>query len=259
MRMKTHTSALAILAAVVLAGCGKKPDDLIRESAVLGGQALKAVAEAKKAPDPWVARQQLVAKWNELSSQLSCIDGGMERVCGDMPDDAVASVRSTLQSLERDAFARGNQDAIAWAYSRAVVYDATEEDRQRLKFAAPDILKAAKVARGTAADAVTLRVAGLLLAAGQLVQRDTATAESYLARAWAAGIAPAANDAAVVYLQRNDTRNAYLWSVRCVAGCVRDGPVALDQLQQLLAPEAAQQAEKAAADPTIIELDTWSL
>lgn len=107
-----------------------------------------------------------------------------------------------------------------------------------------------------AKDRTLLRRAAQLVLDGKYTVRDTTHAGSYLARAWAAGDRSAANSAALLYITINDYRNAYLWSLRCTSECSRDSQIDLDSLQRRLSPEAAKQAQQAALDTSVIELDT---
>lgn len=248
----------ACSAAAFFAGCGPTTEDLTKASARLGAETLKVVAEAKKLGDPWAARQMLDARAGALRSeaQATCIgsSSAYNRTCADLPDDAIAAVRSALAQFESSAVAAGVPSAITWAYDQRD----SEEGSARLKQHAPAILDAARRARGTREDAVVLRVGGMLTASGWsgVVQRDSVAAVTMLARAWAAGDPQAANEAARVYAGMNDTRNAYLWSLRCLQGCARDAKLDLDRLQALLQPDAVRQAQAAAADATVVELDT---
>jgi len=109
----------------------------------------------------------------------------------------------------------------------------------------------------------TLVAAGRILEMGRFVQRDTYRATGLYARAWLAGDASAAGAAAHAYYSVADMRNAYLWSIRCINDCDlesiahRDDHYQLkrDVLQKLLSPQAVAQAQRAAGDRTVVELD----
>ncbi|WP_162590606.1 hypothetical protein [Variovorax sp. RA8] len=111
-----------------------------------------------------------------------------------------------------------------------------------------------------------LVAAGNILEVGRYVQRDTYRATGFYARAWLAGDTKAAGDAARSYFDVGDLRNAYLWAIRCTNECdlrslrrTRVTPLDLDSLQRGLTPLAAAQAQKAAADRSVVELEISDL
>lgn len=251
--MKMLLAVFGCLAAASLAGCDVSTSErLTRMSAKLGGEVMKAVADAKMLQDPWAAHQQLSSNARAIEGRLECFDGAGHRVCAELPDDATAAVRSELLRYESEAIARGDATAIAETFDRLRRY----EGKARLAELAPSILDAAKRAKGTMDDIGTFRAAGLMLAAGEAVQRDSNGAVGYLARAWAAGDAQSAGDIAIIFVGMNDLRNAYLWSIRCVGACRRDYRVEVDGLQRRLLPAAVKQAQTGAADLAVVELDT---
>lgn len=240
---------VALLAAATLAACGKSAEDT---SAELGAKAVAAMAEAKKAGDPWKAHEQLAGVLATLNAQAECgrnyVSGMPE--CKGVPAATADAVKAELTRYETEAVKRGDPAAIVAAYG--------DGRSERLAGYAPAILAAAERAQGTPQDAGVLYVAGLLVAGGKVTMRDSGRAVAYLARAWAAGRTQAANDAAMQFLSINDQRNAYLWSLRCTEPCVRSSDVDLQRLQGALQPAAAKQAQAAAADAAVVELDVQS-
>lgn len=254
MRTRIH---VALLAAASLAACGKSAEDV---SAELGAKAVAAMAEAKKAGDPWKAHEQLAGVLNTLTAQASCgrnFVSGMPE-CKGVPAATEAAVRAELVRYEGEAVKKGEPAAIEAAYNAAASGRDYDEASKRLPEYAPAMLAAAERAQGTPQDAGVLYVAGLLVAGGKVTMRDSGRAVAFLARAWAAGRPQAANDAAMHFLSINDQRNAYLWSLRCTAPCARSSDVDLQRLQNALQPAAAKQAQAAASDAAVVELDVQS-
>lgn len=237
---------LVVLAALALAACGseKSNDPKPRVLAIEVDDAISATAAAGVV-DPWLAREALANKIAAVESQRCAeLDPSGHSTCV-LPPNLKQKVEAQLNRYESEAVGKGSAAAIVYAHKNG-------------RSDVASVFAAADRAAGVAKDGPLLRYAGTLAGGGQAVIRDTSRAVGYLARAWAAGEAQAANDAAVYFLAINDRRNAYLWSLRCVAGCARNPEVGLDLLQQSLKAEAAKQAQLAASDETVVELDTGS-
>jgi hypothetical protein len=241
--LRAHCAVL--LAAAVLVACGRSDHDLRAD-------ALAAVGEAKRIADPGQGYQQLNKWWHDLKDERVC-DGTSvlsgARRCG-MPADVNTIVGDELSRLHIQAVRVGNSYAIEVLYFRG--------DPKLLAHFAPSILDAADRASGTPDDRAVLRIGGLLLSDGLAVPPDSRRAIGYLARAWAAGESHAANDAGLHFLSVHDHRDAYLWSLRCVAPCNRSDELEVSRLLGALQPRAASQAEDAADAPTVVKLDSAS-
>lgn len=207
-----------------------------------------AIEAAKQVKDPWEARKQLEA-------QETVARKARDNIC--ISDDTCPSLTGSINKVmeEEDRYLKlaatdMNPIAIDELFNKR---DVSTDKEVKLAIASKLL--------GIVADTNDPR---LLLAAAKIVGdginavRDTTQATAYLARAWALGASTAAGDAAVQFDSINDTRNAYLWSLRCTEGCNRASSVQLQVLEEHLSPEAAKQAQEAAADRTVVELDTNS-
>jgi len=115
------------------------------------------------------------------------------------------------------------------------------------KEAVPIVLAGAKSAN---APGGVLFAAARILNRGEAAPRDTEAALRYGVRAWRLGYIAAAGEVAGIYHAADRRKNAYLWSVRCVAPCKRDTSVELRFLEIGLSVEERAKLELAAADPT---------
>lgn len=146
-----------------------------------------------------------------------------------------------------------NSEALGILFSYPTFMAAAEGKADKARsFLARKILNSAD----TSDDAKLILTAGQILDDGHYAIRDTYRAVGYYARAWAMGETSAANAAAKLYHSIHDIQNAYLWSLRCTQGCVRDPTISLMELEKDLSPEAIQQLQQMADDATVVELDT---
>jgi hypothetical protein len=212
---KTAATVLAICL-IALSGCDENRHDDVQV----------ALSEAQKLNNPWEAVLYLREK-HASSPALEYVSAG------------VAYYEAALNEMD--------PGAVFDLFQRSTMAE------RRASFV-PKILAAADAASGNDKDRKLLYTAGLILTNGDYAVRDAARASEYLAKAWAAGESRAAADAARLYRSINDFRNAYLWSLRCINQCARDTTIELSEFEGKLSPEAAKQAQKAALDPTVIEL-----
>jgi TPR repeat protein len=240
--MRIFLLLLTIAATTVLSGCNEKMNTEISYN-------LSAITEAKKFADPWAAYKNLderykvaTDEWGELCTDLFSTGSN----CGfNASRKALATEKERYLKL---AIAQSNPQAFIALFNLDSDADAEKKD------VAPKILQAAD----NSDNPELLLLAGKILGNGQFVVRDTSRAIVYLARSWALGNTEAAMEASKQFKAINDIPNAYLWSLRCTAGCKRDYTLTLDVFEHDLSPAAAKQVQKAASDPTIIDLDTNS-
>ncbi len=232
--------------ALALVGCGPSVE---YRNAALDRQALEFVRTAERERDHWKAYSELETNMARLRQGAYCerdfFSGRL--YCAELTLDMTTKVHAAMSAHLVLAVKAGSAPAMRAAYASGVVRELV-----------PAILASADAARGTAADRDVLHVAGLLVTDGVTTQRDTGRGVAYLARAWAAGADQAAGDAARVFVGLNDTRNAYLWSLRCLAPCKRPDGADLERLQAAMQPEAARQAQAASIDRTVVELGARS-
>ena len=252
--MRTTRTCVALLVAATLAACGKED-----ESKTLKSKAIAAIAEAKTQSDPWEAFAIIHRKVLDQGRRCERSFWTGLTSCDNVPEDLSKRAIADADQYLLAALNKGDPRAVS--STMAIVNgDRWESSDQRRQAEAllPILLAKAEQARGTAQDAELLHTAGLLIRDGKYAVRDTRKSVAYLARAWAAGRAQAANDAAMLFASINDQHNAYLWSLRCVGQCYRSGKVELSALQALLSADAARQAEAAANNRSVVELDTRS-
>lgn len=208
------------------------------------------MTQARAVQDPWTAFKQLNAAEAVIMTDNNpqCPNG---ECLQQQSRNAVADLRVELL----DAAIRAKRPAaFLFLYS---------EDGESYKYtplrksSISSLMEIAERATGgTAEDRRILMLAANLVAQGNFVMRDTSKAVEYYARAWAADEESAANLAAQQFLDINDLRNAYLWSLRCTGNCKRNASIQLDRLESALSPEAAKQIQKSAASRSVVELDT---
>lgn len=199
--------------------------------------------------DPWQAYTELESGLARFARERSCdrdfVSG--RHFCIELSDDVSKQMLGAMAEQLASAVKAGKPQAMRAAYGAGVARELV-----------PAILASADAARGTAEDRDVLHIAGLVVTDGTSTQRDTARGVAYLARAWAAGVDQAAGDAARVFVSLNDPRNAYLWSLRCLAPCKRPNGAGLEGLQAKMKPKAARQVQAASINRTVVELDTQS-
>jgi hypothetical protein len=223
---KSCVSLFAVF--LLLVGCSNEPGH--------------SLAEAQKITEPWQAYTYLNDNEDAI---LDCKQRFLHYACS---RDESAFESAKYRYLESAATAM-HPDALL------TVFENNSLKKEQMSLA-PKVLAAAETASGNATDRKLLYLAGRILAKGEFVVRDVGLASDYFARAWAAGLIPAARDASILYKSVNDVTNAYLWSLRCINRCNRDYEIQLGYFEQKLSPKAAKQAQTAASDPTIVELDT---
>lgn len=237
---------LLLGAAILLTGCDEPG---VKEAAAADMALRAALDEVKAVKDPWEAFKLLDARETAaLTSNNPCYRG----TCKDVPAwDASTKERVRLLGLAVD---QNRADALSFLYAKG--FSTSDEYTPLRRASVPKLFTYADKASGKAEDRPLLMLAGRLVADGNEAMLDTSRAVGYYARAWAAGEPTAANAAATLFLRINDQRNAYLWSLRCTGDCQRDSAIALTTLQAALTPEAAKQAQRVAATPSVVELDT---
>jgi hypothetical protein len=247
-----RTMLVLLPLAAITSGCGQ-PTHEPAISAIFDADAA-AIAATKKA-DPWQTSVELRAIEARLEGTCTTSVWTGSTSCGNLTERQMRAKAQELdhqsERYELAAVKQGNPSAVLAAYSATTLtapYVAL----------VPHVVALADKARGTAEDRPLLLVAGQLYASGRYVVKDTTRAVGYLSKAWAAGFSDAAIDAAALYLEINDYRNAYLWSLRCIGTCDRGKKLnlSLEYLQTRLSPEAARQAQTSASDGSIVELDT---
>ena len=208
-----------------------------------------AIAESRTVKDPWTAFKMLDAAEAVIlnSNDPFCPEGA----CLQPPSLKSAAERRV--ELLAAAIKSRNPAAFAFLYGNE---GAATEYAQLRQSSVQALLDLADSASNTADLRPVLMRAANLFAKGNMVVHDTSKAVGYYARAWAAGEEAAANLAAQLFLDINDLRNTYLWSLRCTGHCTRNNSLQLNGLESALSPEAAKQAQRSAASPSVIELDT---
>jgi hypothetical protein len=245
-----RTWALSLVTATLLAGCSPPVARDIQAAARAANQELAvAIKDVEAVNDPLDAFKQLdAAESRILKANNPCPSHGP---CEDVPawntsaELRVSYLATAIEAKRPEAF--------------VVLYNLAGPEYKQLRHQSGQrLLECADTVRGTAEDRPVLMLAGQVVAEGNDVMRDTARAVGYYARAWAAGESQAAQRAARQFLGINDLRNAYLWSLRCTAGCERGDDLALPRLEQSLSPEAARQAQEIAPLASVVELETSS-
>jgi hypothetical protein len=239
--------ALGFLAFTLL-GCSPSGQSEVAKNHAAAEQA--AIEGARKAGTPWAA-------FNILNAHRRAAPNAY-RTCsfadGCRPLPMSDQCRQALGFYLSAAAQAGESEALVYLFAPENA-DKAEYEVVR-SAAAPKLLALAERAPGRAGDRRLLMTAADVLASGQAAVLDSRRAVGFYARAWAAGEPKAADRAAQVFLRINDDLNAYLWSLRCVGACVRSIGLALPEVQRKLSPQAAKQAQEAAATPSVIEIDT---
>lgn len=238
--MDLNKIALAIAALIALTGC--EPAEQAEKENMLSSELAKAAKQA----DPLQAFQTVQAVKSKLCMSGNCNDNPMWVKAG---EDEVKYLTAAIK--------QGNPNAFATLYGPIHGNSAPsiEKVRSQPGTSSSFLTYADRLAGTTPDEGHLLLYAGAMVIEGKHAVRNTTRAANFLARAWAAGDPSAANIASRLYFSNNDYRNAYLWSLRCTDKCERDAQ-ALDTLQQQLSPEAIKQAQQAAQDASIIELET---
>jgi hypothetical protein len=230
------STIIALLGLTFLVGCQRHPI----EALVLGDKAFKAISDAKKVKDPWPAHEQLATAYRAIDELAECEIGLHGDYCKyKIPDPAINAMDSELDRYALQAVKKGDPKAIAAVFEL--------ESADRLAVYAPYIFEAADRAGSTPQDGVVLRVAGRMVARGDVAERDNKRAVHYLERAWRAGEVQAANDIALQFQAAKDISTAYYWSLLCIEPCKRETKVALNDLQLELTTDAILQAQLAAS------------
>lgn len=263
--MKFQPSLIAALAlALGLSGCQSKDE----KNAISAASIKQAIAVATASADPWRAIDGLTAATH---AALDANDGCDYGACQMAP--SVLRFEETRWSLLETALDQARPEALTKVFGTnaipnppAIALNAEPHSFAPEKVAkwADSLLTLAGASSGADPTERDLIVtAGQILESGRYVQRDTYRATGLYARAWLAGYTPAAGAAARAYFGIGDMRNAYLWSIRCINDCdiesiaQRKGiPLRRDELQGLLSSQAAAQAQKAAGDRTVVELES---
>jgi hypothetical protein len=235
-----------LVATILLAGCDEPG---VKEAAAAELALRSALEEVKAVEEPWKAFKLLDSRETAaLTSNNPCYQG----TCKNVPSwDVSAKERVRLLGLAVD---QNRAEALAYLYAKG--FSTSDEYKPLRRASVPKLFAYADNSSGKPEDRALLMLAGRLVAEGNETMLDTSRAVGYYARAWAAGEPTAANAAAMLFLRINDQRNAYLWALRCTGDCQRDNAVALATLQVVLTPEAAKQAQRVAATPSVVELDT---
>lgn len=267
--MQRHIWIAVILAgAGLLSGCDTQDDQNAATAAAIN----KAIAAAQAKADPWTAAEALT---NDVRQALNANPVCARGECNRAP--MVLRFEEARWGLIESALDRAIPQALALTFARGVamgdpaISETSPHDiaPEKISKWASSLLVLADAAGGADAGQRSLILAaGNLLENGRYIERDTYRATGLYARAWLAGSTPAAGAAARAYLGVGDVRNAYLWAIRCVNDCnlgaiarkaspngVPDPRFNTDALQALLTPEAAIQAQKAAADRSVLELE----
>ena len=249
---KRWMCALLCGATILLVGCNESKSVAAAE-AVANTALQAALNEAKAVKDPWDAFKLLGSREKDLISSNPCY----EKICRGGPAwDAIREERVRLLGLALD---QNQTEALYYLYASDFPYASnsyiSDEYDQLRRESVPKLLAYADKANGKVEDRPLLLLAGNLVSDGKEVMHDTSRAAGYYARAWAAGEPKAANNVANLFLEINDVRNAYLWSLRCIGDCKRSSEVHLNTLEAALTPEAAKQIQRLAAMPSVVELD----
>lgn len=237
---------------VLLAGCSPNQDAQEEAANAVQIGLTSAIDHAKTTKDPVVAFTQLATSEKLILNANKLCDrrGANCKVVPQMNESLELRIKLLKQAIKEK-----RPEALYFLYGTAGTRGAEYEPLENV--AAPFLIKYLDTVKVTSEkDAVLIYAAGDIFAQGDAVVRDSSKAASYYARAWALGQSQAANSAAKMFLAINDERNAYLWSLRCTGECKRSDPVRLEALQEALTPAAAKQAEKTAAMPSVIELET---
>lgn len=243
---------LLFVASILLVGCDSPSQRAEKE---LEAEVQFLIAQVKSKENSWLAFKQLSQGLTELSKKRNC------DVFGRCPEAPVWKTASDLRlELLKSAVQEKSHAALILIYSKDAgdYQDFWRNEYQSLKKSyVQNVFDYVDKQKGISSDdSELLKIAGDLCASGDEVIQDTNKAVTYYARAWAAGRTQAAASASEMFLSMNDVRNSYLWSLRCIGACNRSYEISLDNLQKSLTPAAIQQAQKAAAAPSIIELDT---
>lgn len=242
------TAAAASL--TLMSGCGQSNASHVVFTPV---QADAAIIEAKHGGDPWKTRNALETIATRLLDTCDSSGWSGTTTCGDLTR---LQMQGRIDKINEEAD-RYLLEAVKQAHPAAVRVAFERKDIGKpFVDLVPVVVQAAEKAGGTPADRDLLLMTGRFYGEGRYVVRDTSRAVGYLARAWAAGDKQAAAESAMLFKQINDTRNAYLWALRCVGSCERGPYMRLEELEADMSAEAAKQAQKAAGDPSVVELDT---
>lgn len=244
--------AVAVVAGTLSAmtGCGQSA---AHRAAFTLAQADAEIAATKSENDPWKIRNTLdsVAERLLATCQTNLWTGS--QTCGELSEremqSRVAPIQKESERYLLQAVKQMKPAAVRAAFERLEV-------KQPFLDLVPAVVDAADRAGGAPEDRHLFLVAGRLYGDGRYVVRDISRALGYFAEAWAAGEQHAAFESAALFKQINDTRNAYLWLLRCVGACQRSPYLRLQDLEAELSPEAIKQAQKAASDTSVVELDT---
>ena len=128
--------------------------------------------------------------------------------------DAAATERTALIV---NAAKAGNAQALDQLFGDASPRGLFEYDLDRSREeVAPVLLQLAQMPD---ASAQVLYLAGSLTLEGKFVQQDFGLATAALEQAWRAGDIAAPAKLAQIYLSTGDSKNAYLWAIRCISPC----------------------------------------
>lgn len=235
---------LATLAAAIsLSACSQFSDERAEARRTLQ----HALAAAEKADGPW-ARFEILERADTQVSRLCEPESRYSAgPCGGMPEE----------NKVRELLAQNLKAAVDANAPGAIVRVLTWHYRHPLApLASHKVLALADgPSVGPPHERAILWLAGREIAKGEVVIANANKALALFARAAALGEHQAAGDAARMLLKMNDPRNAYLWSLRCIAPCQRTSEIELDRLQERMSPAAALQTQAIAQDFTVLELD----
>ena len=268
--MRYRISILLLAATAALAACGKSQDEKNADTAAAINQAIAKAQAAGARGDPWTAAAALIRETQAaLQANDGCAGGGCTR------SPTVLRAEEARWKLVQAALDQAQPVALATIFgtdailNKPVLADTPARDfkpESISRWADSLLMLADRTAGGEEGERALLVAAGNILEAGRYVQRDTYRATGFYARAWLAGDTKAAGEAARSYFDVGDVRNAYLWAIRCTNDCdlrnprrPRGTPLDIDSLQRGLTAQAAAQAQKAAADRTVVELEIADL
>jgi hypothetical protein len=240
--------AAGLLAASLLGGCSERSANELSPDAARVDKGLAAALKSiNGAGDPMAAFLAVRA-----AKKTACPRDGL---CDYYLPSWEQANKDQVAYLGR-AIAKGDPRAFNVLYVAPNKIDELDAARLNAENADRFLAYAEQLHAANEAEGALLRKAADIVVDGNLVVRDTGWAVNLLARSWAAGDKQSASTAAWVFVSVNDYRNAYMWSLRCTAGCSRDYNVQLDDLQRRLSAEDVRRAQKAAQDQSVIELDT---
>jgi len=243
--MRIYALSLTIAAFIALSGCNN--DKMNTEISYN----LSSIVDAKKIADPWEAYKVIDARHDIASAERG-------KFCDDLYTFLTTNGTSCEFNASWHALGEEGDRYLLLAASQinpkalSILFARVNDGKSKKIEVAPKIIQAAE----SSSNPELLLLAGRILGDGEFAVRDTGRSIEFLARSWALGNTEAAFEASKQFKAINDIRNGYLWSLRCTAGCNRNYPYTLEMFEQHLSPEAAKQVQKAAGDPTIIDLDT---